>query len=259
MHCDLLTPLFARAVCDVVREAGQVICTYMHRMHTRACKSDHSLVTDADIASEQVLREKLHMLFPQAAIIAEETGGSEQGGYAWVIDPLDGTTNFFYGIPYFCISVALTWQGQPLVGVIYNPMTNECFYAIRDQGAFLNEQPIRVSMRTNLDNAFLAVGVPCAHEQRERFWQQIASVQQATYSWRKLGSAALDLAMVAAGRCDVVLYGTIRWWDVAAGLLLVTQAGGQVTDFGGQELTPAFTSLMASNRHLHEAVGQRIA
>ncbi len=224
----------------IIRKAGDILLSYQGKQLTRTQKERHGFVTQADLASEQYLIEELSKLLPEAAFWAEESGKSGESEYCWVIDPLDGTTNFSYGLPYFCISVALTHRDVPQVGVVYQPLLNEFFYAQQGEGVFLNGQPITVSGPERFDRSLIAVGLPYPAEERTHMVGIARVVSGKAHGIRHFGAIALDLAYVAAGRLDGVIFGGLAWWDVAAGMLLIQEAGGIVSDFQGNQLNPQY-------------------
>jgi len=248
-------------VAPIIKHAGAIVLSYFHTRLTRTEKLidgiDHGFVTQADLASESYLIEHLAPLIPGASFIAEESGiaTGKQHDYCWVIDPLDGTTNFAHGLPYFCISIGLTHNEKPVFGMIYQPLTQELFYATEGKGAFLNGKPIRVS-QAPLEKSLIAIGVPYAKDQA--FAHLITStwpIAQRVYSVRTFGAAALDIAYVASGMLEGALFEELGWWDVAAGMLLVQEAGGQVTDFSGNEIDPDYKSFLATgNPEVHQVL-----
>jgi myo-inositol-1(or 4)-monophosphatase len=233
----------------LLREAGKLI---MDAFHTRAFKVHEKvhegLVTSADKASEQFLIAELTKFMPEAGIIAEESGlQREHQEYCWVIDPLDGTTNFVRGLPYFCISVALTHRGKPILGAIYQPVTDEFFYAYAGHGAYLNGKKITVSKPESFGKSVILLGLPYTKDEHfKALLQELEIIAPQAFAMRHLGAAALDLAYVAAGRLDGVFFTHLKWWDVAAGIVLVTEAGGKVTDFQGKELAQDYVSCIAA-------------
>lgn len=185
-------------------------------------KSAGDLVTSADMASEQYLIKELHALLPEASWFSEESLSPEiQSDYCWVIDPLDGTTNFAHGFPHFAVSVALTYKNIPHIGVIYDPLRNELFYAQKGKGAWLNGERMQIPTQP-LERKLLLVGTST------NLWARGSK----KYAFRYTGSVALDCAYVACGRADGLFFVDLPWWDVAAGILLVQEAGGQVTGTG---------------------------
>lgn len=221
----------------IVRQAGMLLMSSFGKPLERAYKKDGAVVTQADQITEQFLIRELSVILPEAAFYAEESGVLGEHDYCWVIDALDGTNNFVHGLPYFCISVALTYKDRPIVGVVYQPLLDEYFYAESEKGASLNGSAIRVSAKKGADRLFIVAD------------PRIESVYHAygkKHSIRYFGASALDLAYYAAGRIDAVLIEKTAWWDIAAGILLVEQAGGYVTDFRGNKLGRGGGSLLAA-------------
>ena len=234
----------------IVREAGDILLSYFGKALTRNMKPDASFVTEADLASEEYLVKKLTELLPEAAVWGEETGKHGNGDYCWVIDPLDGTTNFAQGLPHFCISVALTLKDEPILGVIYAPYLNEMFIASED-GATLNGKPIHVADKNNLRDSFLIACLPYPeYEDYGQMIEKICLLLKKGYGFRILGAAALDIAYVACGRGDSIAFGGLKWWDVAAGKVLIEKAGGKVMDFEGGVVDKEFRTFVAGNELL---------
>src|SRR5689334_12091471 len=201
-------------------------------------KGPSDFVSNADLKADRILREELAKARPGFSFLTEESGtiaGSDTE-HRWIIDPLDGTTNFLHGLPHFAISVALEKSGDIVAGVIYDPIKNEMFVAEKGGGAFLNDRRIRVSARTSLGESMLATGIPFrGHGDRDSVVKQLHAAMRETAGVRRFGAAALDLAYVAAGRYEGFWEEDLSPWDVAAGILLVREAGGYVSDLkGGQ-------------------------
>jgi len=217
-------------------------------------KGDKNLVTEVDQESERLIVGHLLKAFPDHGIVAEE-GEYRQGDapLRWIIDPLDGTTNYAHGFPWFCVSIGLESAGELVAGVIYNPMHDELFTATKGGGAFLNGQRLHVSTRAPLQNCLLGTGFPydCASDPANNFDNFIV-FQKAARGIRRAGAAALDLAYVAAGRLDGFWELKLKPWDVAAGVLLVREAGGRVTTFDGTEYDIFNHRILASNGLIHE-------
>lgn len=237
----------------IIKEAGSIVLSYFDKQLIFIEKDQNGFATEADLASEKFLIKQLGLLLPQASFCAEESGTAGSGEYCWVIDPLDGTTNFAHHVPYFCVSVALTYRDKPIIGAIYQPILNEFFYAQEGKGAYLNGKKISVAPEQELARSMVAVGFPYA--KNKQFMDLVGSVQRIlpkTSTFRSYGAAALDLAYVAAGRLDAAIFEGFKWWDVAAGVVLVQEASGRATDFEGQEITPSSVSVVAANRQMHE-------
>ncbi len=224
-------------------------------------KGEKDLVTEIDRESERLIVGHLLDRFPDHGIIAEE-GEYPQGTapYRWIIDPLDGTTNYAHGFPWFCVSIALESQGDLLAGVIYNPMHDELFTAARGDGAYCNGERLAVSARAPLKSTLLGTGFPydCATDAENNFTNFIA-FQKAARGIRRAGAAALDLAYVASGRLDGFWELKLKPWDVAAGVLLVQEAGGVVTTFDGSDYNIFNGRIVASNGLIHDEMTGMLA
>jgi myo-inositol-1(or 4)-monophosphatase len=240
------------------QEAGAVLLEHLHRplaIEEKGRRAD--LVTIADRASERVIVERLRQEFPDATILGEEGGVYEalrqaQGDRAdrWIIDPLDGTTNYAHGYPLFCISIAYERDGEVVAGVIYAPLMNEMFIAQRGKGAFCNGKPIHVSEIASLGEAMLVTGFkPYDYETNAPYFARASNRAQAV---RRDGAAALDLAYTAMGRFDGFWEFDLAPWDMAAGLLLVREAGGVVTQSDGSPFDLNGRSIVASNGRIHD-------
>jgi myo-inositol-1(or 4)-monophosphatase len=212
------------------------------------------LVTEVDLACEEAIREVLARRAPGTAVLGEEgglTGGADAKGDRWIVDPLDGTTNFAHGFPVFCVSIAWEQAGTTVLGVVYDPTRDELYRAERGRGAFRNDAGIRVSVTPALSDALLANGFPYDRATNPRNYREFRHLTQLTQGVRRSGSAALDLAYVACGRLDGFWEPGLRPWDLAAGCLLVTEAGGTVSGHRGQPFTPYDGDVAASNGPLH--------
>ncbi len=214
----------------------------------------NNLVTEADHAAEKAIFEVIRASFPEHYILSEESGELMQdSSYKWIIDPIDGTVNFANGIPICCVSIAVEKDGQMILGAVYNPVMNEFFFAERGQGAYLNDKRIYVSEQSELIKACMVTGFPYTYldmpngplQVFERFIRKGNPV-------RRLGSAAIDLCWVAAGRFDGFYEHKLNAWDSAAGFLLVEEAGGKVTDFKGDHYSPYQPHIVATNGKIHD-------
>ena len=214
----------------------------------------NNLVTEADHASEKAIFEVIKSKFPDHQILAEESGELVQDStYKWIIDPIDGTVNFAHGIPLNCVSIGIEHNNEMILGCVYNPHMNELFFAEKGKGATLNDKPIHVSTQDKAINACLVTGFPYTYinmpngplEIFERFIRKGVPV-------RRLGSAAIDLCWVAAGRFDGFYEHKLEAWDSAAGYLIVEEAGGKVTDFEGNKFSPYQHRILATNGKIHE-------
>jgi myo-inositol-1(or 4)-monophosphatase len=220
-------------------------------------KRHNDYVTDVDKRSEQEIIQIIRQYYPSHGILAEESGEITGDEYVWIIDPLDGTTNFVHGIPHFSISIALQYRDRLEVGLVYDPMRQELFTAVRGEGAKLNDKRIRVGEHQQFDTALFATGLPFRHEEFfDVSSKTIKVIAQETGDIRRFGSAALDLAYVAAGRFDGYWEYGLAPWDIAAGILLVKEAGGIVTDPQGAENYFKSGHIVASNMKLIKKVLQ---
>lgn len=244
---------FLETAVEAARIAGRFQRYRFASLLNVTLKGDKNLVTEVDQESERLIVEHLLAAFPDHNIVAEE-GEYRQGQapFRWIIDPLDGTTNYTHGFPWFCVSIGLESAGELLAGVIYNPMHEELFTATKGGGAFLNGQRLHVSGRAPLQNSLLGTGFPydCASDPANNFDNFIA-FQKAARGIRRAGAAALDLAYVAAGRLDGFWELKLKPWDVAAGVLLVREAGGIVTTFDGSAYDIFNDRILASNGLIH--------
>ncbi|MEE9181488.1 MAG: inositol monophosphatase family protein [candidate division NC10 bacterium] len=240
------------------KEAGQILMERFGRRPQVYYKGRINLVTDVDRRSEASIVSFLHRRFPDHTILSEEGQGHVgKGETCWIVDPLDGTTNYAHGFPFFAVSIALEHQGKLRCGVVYDPLREEWFTAVHEGGAYLNEEPICVSDTDKLDEALLCTGFPYdMRESAENNLNHFSNFSMRARAVRRPGSAALDLAYVATGRLDGFWELKLKAWDVAAGALLVAEAGGTVTDFGGGPLDIYRPEIVASNPHIHNAILQ---
>ena len=243
---------FVPQISEIAREAGALLMDFFRKRVAVEYKGDVDLVTVADRTSEKLITERIRQRWPQHGIMGEEGTRSDLGNdYRWYVDPLDGTTNFAHSYPVFCISLALEYKGERIVGVIFDPTRDEMFTVERGGGAFVNDRRIQVSSVSNLAECLVATGFP-SHKRHKNpniyFYHQITLK---THGVRRAGSAALDLASVAAGRFDGFWEFNLNPWDTAAGVLLVEEAGGRVTDFTGQPFQIASHEVLASNGIVH--------
>jgi myo-inositol-1(or 4)-monophosphatase len=247
---------FLETAVEIAREAGALVANYHQRRIPFETKGEFDLVTEADRASEKVIVERLRSHFPAHAIVAEEGGGHESPSeYRWFVDPVDGTTNFAHGFPMFCISIGLERAGELIAGVVYDPIHGELFTAERGAGAFLNHHRMHVSTVARIGDSLASTGFPSRkrhHNINIHFYYQLA---MASHGVRRTGSAALDLAFVAAGRLDFFWEFGLKPWDMAAGALLVQEAGGRVGDMTGAPLSVTSSDhILADNGLLHDEI-----
>jgi myo-inositol-1(or 4)-monophosphatase len=237
----------------IMTEAGRIATEHKSRLSTMRVdrKSDKDLVTAADVAVEQYLVEQIQMHCPEHAILGEESGTHAGNEYRWVIDPIDGTTSFVHDQPFFGISVALEHNGEPILAAVNAPALGELFMAERGKGATLNDKPIHVSGRDKLSDCVLGTGFACVRQNLEHnnlpYFNRIVPVIRGI---RRYGSAAIDLSYVACGRLDGFWELNLHIYDIAAGMLIVKEAGGLVTDFAGKTDNQPFETL-AANGNIH--------
>jgi len=239
---------------DLARRAGALLVDGIGRAREVRHKGAIDLVTEFDLDSERLIIDGIHESFPSDSILSEEAGGSSEAEIRWVIDPLDATTNFAHGLLHFSVSIAC-WEGdQPSFGIIFDPTRSELFHAVRGEGAWMNGRPLHVSTEPRLAESLLATGFPYdIRTNPEDNLDRFARLSRLALAIRRLGSAALDLAYVAAGRFDAYWELSTYPWDWAAGILLVREAGGRVTTLDGRESFPLGTlSLLASNGLVHD-------
>jgi myo-inositol-1(or 4)-monophosphatase len=241
---------------QTARDAGRILAERFGRKIEISNKSEIDLVTESDLASERLIIDRIKTYYSRHSILAEESGVTNphdhESDWRWIIDPLDGTTNYAHGYPCFCVSIALEHQGRLELGVVYDPMRDEMFAAERGQGASLNGRRINVSGTRNLSAALLCTGFPYDVRQRSEFARHFANFIMHAQGVRRDGAAALDLAYVAAGRFDGFWEEGLKPWDVAAGSLLVEEAGGSISKYDGEALSIYTPPVMASNGLLHE-------
>jgi len=248
---------YLKEALEVVKTAGR----FLKEAYGSGLKVFHKgtidLVTEADLKSQEILVSGLKKIEPEFSVIAEEgfTGEVPEGVY-WVVDPLDGTTNFAHRIPWFAISVALMQEKTPVLGIIYNPVFEELFWAVRGQGAYLNGEQIKVSQETELINSLLCTGFPVSKilKEPDKFVPLFKEFMTRCQGVRRFGSAALDLAYVACGRYEGFWEAYLKPWDTAAGFLLVEEAGGRVSDYYGNPYDPFKNSIVATNGKVHDAM-----
>jgi myo-inositol-1(or 4)-monophosphatase len=246
---------FVTRISAIAREAGALLMQHFDQHIKIEYKGEADLVTIADRKSEALIRQRIREQFPGHDILGEEEGFRDTGSeYRWYVDPLDGTTNFAHGFPVFCVSMGLRRGHEMIAGVCYDPTRDELFAAEKGQGAYLNDMPIHVSQVAKLVESLLATGFP-SHKRHKNpniyFYHQITL---RTHGVRRAGSAALDLCSVACGRFDGFWEFNLNSWDTAAGVLIVEEAGGRVTDFCGEAFQLNSRETLASNGLIHDAL-----
>lgn len=243
------------AFLQCMRAAGGIIKTQWRDTKQIAFKGRIDLVTQTDLAVEEYLRTALPQLLPGSNVLAEESHSTlEPGALTWIVDPVDGTTNYAHGLPAVAVSVALWRDGQVVLGSVYLPVLEELFWAVRGWGAFLQDTPIRVSGEDRLDHALIATGFPYTlHEEIDPLCSRLRKVLLASQGVRRMGSAATDLAYTACGRFEGYYETGLKPWDTAAGWLLVEEAGGRVSGLGEDYILGA-PMIVASNGRVHDAL-----
>ncbi len=237
---------------ELAREAGEIILDGYRRPVDVKYKGEIDLLTATDQASEAHIIERIRREWPEDSILAEEAGAQPgQGERRWFVDPLDGTTNFAHKYPYFCVSLGLAEKDRMILGVVYDPIRKELFAAARDGGATLNGERIKVSREKQLARSLLATGFPYDRQERKKQVTHFKNYIDVSQAVRRDGAAALDLAYLACGRFDGFWEHSLHPWDTAAGIVIVQEAGGQVTDFSGGEFNPLLVEIIASNGHIH--------
>jgi myo-inositol-1(or 4)-monophosphatase len=250
---DIVLDEYAREAAQIARDAGQILRDRFGQPHEVRFKGTIDMVTEADRAAEDLIADRLRTLCPEHDLLCEEgsVGATLGAAYRWVVDPLDGTTNFAHGLPTFAVSIALEDAGVPVVGIVYDPMREELFAARKGAGATLNGKPIVVSAVEELIASILVTGFSydfARRAQQAEVWRDFLTRVQAI---RQTGSAALNLCYIAAGRLDGYWERGLSPWDVAAGAVIVTEAGGTVTDMGGGSFRADDRQILASNGKLH--------
>lgn len=246
-------PSFLETATAIARESGALLNDFLARRIGYELKGEFDLVTEADRSSERLIVERLKQHFPAHSVVAEEgTGQDRASEYCWYVDPLDGTTNFAHGFPMFNVTLALERAGELIAGVIFDPVHNEMFSAEKGGGAFLNGAPIHVSKNAKIESSLTATGFPSRKRHLNvniHFYYQVAML---SHGVRRAGAAALDLAYVACGRLDAFWEFSLNPWDMAAGILLIKEAGGECSDMHGGPMDLRGPHLLADNGVLHQ-------
>jgi myo-inositol-1(or 4)-monophosphatase len=238
---------------EIARESGALLAQLFKRPHEISYKRPSDLVTEADRRSEALIIERLQSHFPKHSIVAEEGGGGKtDSDYCWYVDPLDGTTNFAHGFPVFCVTLGLACRDEVVAGVVYDPTREELYTAERGGGAYLNNKRIHVSPIPKLAESLLATGFPPFASNHDLNMEFYFRFTQLSHGIRRAGSAALDLCSVACGRFEGFWELKLNPWDKAAGILMVTEAGGRVTDIKGGPFELLADEVFASNGLIHD-------
>lgn len=241
---------------ESVKAGGEILRRLFGQGHRIMKKGHIDLVTDADLKVESTILKTIRQNFPTDTLLSEEAGRKPKDSRrTWIVDPLDGTTNFVHGFPFFAISIALEIEKEIVLGVVYNPLMEEHFEAVKGMGAYLNEMPIQISRTADLEESLLATGFAYdihenPHGVLRRFQRMIVRAQ----GIRRPGSAAIDLCYVAAGKLDGFWEEGLKPWDTAAGFLIVREAGGKVTTMAGETFSPYLRTIVAANPFIHETM-----
>ncbi len=249
-------PMLTIAI-QAARQASKILLRFIDHLDSLdiSTKARNDFVTEVDRLSELEIISVIRKAYPEHSILAEESGFSEGNDYCWIIDPLDGTTNYLRGFPHFAITIAFKHKQTIEVGIVYDPIRHELFTATRGQGAKLNDHRIRVSQNKKLENSLIGTGFPCREPHHLRPYMNIfEAVFPKTAGIRRAGAAALDLAYVAAGRLDGFWEASLKEWDMAAGTLLIQEAGGLVGDFHGEEYYLDNGNIIAGNPKIYKGL-----
>ncbi|MCF6214592.1 MAG: inositol monophosphatase [Emcibacter sp.] len=246
------------------QKAGRKLCRDFGEVENLQVsrKGPADFVSAADLKSEKIIKEELFKARPNIAFLLEEEGEINlgDGSGRWIVDPLDGTTNFLHGVPHFCISIALEQNGEITAGLIYNPITGETYWAEKGRGAYLNDMKIRVSARRDMKYSLLATGIPFHGTPGHKlFLHNMEAIMGEVSGIRRFGSAALDLAYVASGKYEGFWEASLNKWDIAAGILLVREAGGSVTSFDGKNKAYETGEILATNSVIHGPLTRLLA
>jgi myo-inositol-1(or 4)-monophosphatase len=245
--------LIRRTGIDAAYKGAEILRGYFGNIPAVRKKGEKDLVTEADINSEKKIIETIRSRFPHHGFLGEEGGAVEEGADAqWIIDPLDGTTNFAHELPIFAVSIGFSYKGETVVGIVLNPMTAELYTAVRGKGAQLNDKPIHVSHTASLADALLATGFPYnLKEMLPKLTERFSRCLFEARGVRRLGSAAIDLCLLASGKYDGFWEENLKPWDVAAGTLIAREAGAAVTDFSGGPYSIGGSQILATNGRIH--------
>ena len=250
-----MTSHFLDIAIEATKKAGKLLLELFNSKTNVTYKNDSSIVTEADLQADSLIIKLIEGSFPQHSILSEESGRKDKfSDYLWVIDPLDGSTNFFVKNPFFAVSIGLIYKHQPLLGVIYSPFLDELFVAESKRGAYLNEQVISVDKKATLESSFLAFCNGRDLHSRKQIIKIYRELKFKNNRFRQLGAAALELCYVASGRFGAFIMPSINVWDIIAGALIVKEASGIVTDFKNNPLSLTSSDIIASSPLIHNSL-----
>lgn len=247
--------LYKQVLIEAINESAEILKSNFNRQFEIGRKKHYSdLVTEVDKKSEAKIIEVVHKYFPEHNVLSEECGDlNKKSDYVWIVDPVDGTVNYAHAVPIFCVSIALEIRGEVKIGMVYNPISGERFYGEKGKGAYYNDKKISVSGVKELKDALLVTGFPYgAKDNTDHCIDHFNNFVKAGLPIRRLGSAALDMCWVACGRFDGFWEVSLNPWDVAAGYLILTEAGGKVTNFKGEKYSIYNKQLLATNGNVHD-------
>jgi len=237
---------------EAARQAGEILKTHFREERQVQYKGRANIVTDADLRAENALKSLLQTEFPDHNIISEESDPVRaDSDYTWILDPLDGTNNYSFGIPFFSTVIALKSSSDILLGMVYDPLRDELFAAQKDKGSTLNSNPVSVTRKTKVQDALIGLDLGYVEENGRRLLEFITGLWPRMYAFRLMGSAALGMAYASCGRLDLYFHALVYPWEIACGQLLVTEAGGVTSDWDGQPVSAAEGSIIASNKAIH--------
>jgi myo-inositol-1(or 4)-monophosphatase len=242
------------------RKAGRLLLRDFGEIENLQIQSKNigDFVTTADIKTEKILLEILKYYYPNATYITEESNTIKGNSEIIVIDPIDGTTNFIHGIPLFGIVIARVFNNEITDGIIYNPVLNEFYWSSKGKGAWCNNKRLRVSKRDNFIDCVIGTGIPHANRTYPKYLEEIDSISKNCSGLRRMGAASIDLAYVASGKLDAFWERNLNLWDVSAGIILIREAGGKVTQPNGSEWTLESKDILVSNLHIHEIIQEKL-
>lgn len=235
-----------------LKKAGEILLTHLDKEKNIKLKGISNLVTDVDKISEKAIINIIEEYFPDHSILTEELGViNKNSKYTWIIDPLDGTTNYAHNFPFFGIGIALQKEKELILGMTYDPIRDEIFYGIKNEGAYLNDTRIKVSKTKKLSDSLISMGLPYDLTLNEKNFLPFINFSSRTHGIRRTGSAVLEISYVACGRLDGFWAKGLKPWDIASGIIIVMEAGGKVTDFEGNEIDIYTDNILASNGTIH--------